>query len=154
MHALSGTWRLTWTQKRWSTHQDLRHLSHGLLPKHTVRVRDICQEISVERGTWMDIADLQLAGGYECTWIAFGRIETLPSSVTTFPFDVLVTMRAGHLIPQDDDLPAEPWLAPFMDRTLLLPSGGVPARTEIVCIGTESRVDADREGSLALLRRL
>lgn len=141
---------MAWSHKHWTaTPQDLRHITLGTLPTRQVRVTEIRQVVSVERGTIIDVADLVFPDGYACTWLAFGR---LCESSHAYPTWISASMCAGHVMPDPERRP-DPWLAPFVNTTIVF-ERQIPAHSEVLFVGPESRVDSDHEGSWVLLHRV
>lgn len=148
-HPLTGSWRLAWSQSNRHKLHDLHMITNGLLPHTQVELVGIRQEISIERGTWLDIADVVFFGGYEATWAVHGYIDTcLPRSC---PIAVNVHMHAAHLVGRHGT--PNDWLRPFLSRGVFDLGSSYEAYAETIFIGTESRVDRDNTGKLAVLRR-
>lgn len=149
LHPLTGSWNLAWRLKNRHKVHDLHVITNGLLPHSRVELADIRQEISIERGTWLDIADIVFCDGYEATWAVHGYVETCLPDIC--PIWVDVHMHAAHLVSRSGT-PSE-WLRPFLARSVFDLGTKHTASAEIIFIGRESRVDRDTTGKVAILRR-
>lgn len=152
-HPLTGTWRLGWTQTnrteasgKMAVH--LPSISVGRLPSHSAMVSNVRQTIDVERGTWVDMCDIETHDDkFLGTWTMWGVLE--PVSEISAPFDLTMSYTIGCLRSCRGTAPK--WLDPLIDRKL--PLHPHVARATTLAISETHRIDRDRYGRLAMLLR-
>ena len=121
----------------------------NILPDRRALVSNLRQSIDVERGTWIDMVDIEdIEESFAATWTVWGKVKPIRSPAP--PFDVELAYEFGYLTPHLGTPPT--WLDHCINRELSLRPHKATATT--ISISPTHRIDRDPRGRLAMLTKV